>query len=130
MQRGFLVGRKMIPAWRKSSFGKTRAGFSRGPSPGIMQPDVPSSGAAHGESAQHDAVGINIVSLPHRFQGFEDIGLSSPAVSVVGGAEDFHLDKILIWRNGLRAVMRGDEAHLVERGTNAMPDQVEPNGWP
>src|SRR5439155_27250529 len=103
-------------------------GFDSRPSSRIMQADMPGPGATHREPAQHDALRVDLVPLAHGLKRFENVGLTCPAIGVVGAPEDFELDEILAGENRLRTVVGGDEAHLVDGGAAAMQDQCEKYG--
>src|SRR5260370_39979261 len=95
VQGSLLVEREVVLPGVDPGFRKPRAGFRRGPSPRIMQADVPGPRAAHGEAAQHDAVGIDVVPLTLRRQDFEYVRIYGPAVRAYESAEDLRHIEIL-----------------------------------
>src|SRR5260370_13255654 len=95
-----------------------------------MQSDVPHPVPAHRESSKDYLLWIDIVSSPHRRQRFEDVGLSCPAIAGIGAPEYFERDEVLLGGNRLRALVGGDEAHLVEGRALAVQHHVQPHRTP
>ena len=107
-------------------FDEARAGFDDGPLVGEVESEVPGAAAAHGEAAERDALGIDVVVLAHALDGFEDFGLAGPAIGDIGAAENVELDEFVIGGARLGVVVGIDEADLVERRAAAVQIDFEP----
>jgi hypothetical protein len=91
---------------------------------------VPRARAAHGESAQHDPFGIDLVLLLNRANRFEDVRLTCPAVRHVAAAIYIELDVRLPGRRGRRGLVLLDERNLVQIPVGAVHRNIQPDRLP
>src|SRR5436853_499291 len=88
--------------------GKAGARAHDAPTIGIVQPQMPSSGATHREASQDHSGRINplealdsLIAAKEMADRFQDVGLAGPAIGVVAAAGDVDLDEGVV---GLFAV--------------------------
>src|SRR5207249_6312118 len=64
------------------SLAEAGAGSGGGPETGVMGAEVPGRRAAHAETANHDAVRIDLVLALHRIERLEQVHLAGQLVGV------------------------------------------------
>lgn len=109
------------------------ADFGGGEGSGMMEGDVPGAAAAHGESTEEDAVGVDFVAGLDGGDGFKDIGFAGPVVGdAVPAAVDVELNLTFVGGVGsaghdfLGAI---EEGGFGESAFAAVEPDVEPNGF-